>query len=250
MQKLSNSPDDVTKLIASACLDLRKAIIDTGGAAEQAEGGKMFAYFNAPLENANHIEAACSSALRLIESMDRTNAEIESSPRMRGIQLHLAIGIASGECYVGPMGHGRANRYSAIGPAVDMATFLRRQAEFYGPAIICDEIVYRKTHHHFAFLELDRVRTNKSDKPVGIFALVGNPFIKSSKSYRALDESHRQLLAAYRAGDWQAAKTFLSKVKESPGAKIALFDIYEERIRKMAEHGPPAGWDGAHSVMM
>lgn len=250
MQKLSNSPDDVTKIIASACLDLRKAIIDTGGAAEQAEGGKMFAYFNAPLENANHIEAACSSALRLIESMDRTNAEIESSPRMRGIQLHLAIGVASGECFVGPMGHGRSNRYSAIGPAVEMATFLRRQAEIYGPAIICDETVYRKTHHHFAFLELDRVRINKSDKPVGIFALVGNPFIKSSKSYRALDETHRQLLASYRAGDWAAARTFLAKAKESPGAKIPLFDIYEERIRKMSEHAPPVDWDGAHSVMM
>ncbi len=250
MTKLASSPDDVTNLIASACLDLRKAIIDTGGAADQAEGGKMFAYFNAPLENANHIEAACSSSLRLIESMDRTNAELEASPRMRGAQLHLAIGIASGDCFIGPMGHGRNNRYSAIGPAVEMATFLRRQAEYYGPAIICDENVYRKTHHHFAFLELDRVRTNKSDKPVSVYALVGNPFIKSSKSYRALDESHRQFLAAYRAGDWAAARNYLHKVKESPGARIALFDIYEERLKKIAEQGPPANWDGAHQVTM
>ena len=250
MEKLASSPDDVTKLIASACLDLRKAIIDTGGAADQAEGGKMFAYFNVPLENANHIEAACSSALRLIESMDKTNAELEASPRMRGVQLHLAIGIASGDCFVGPMGHGRNNRYSAIGPAIEMATFLRRQAEYYGPAIICDETVYRKTHHHFAYLELDRVRTNKSDKPVNIFALVGNPFIKSSKSYRALDETQRQFLAAYRAGDWAAARNFLHKVKESPSAKIALFDIYEERLKAIAEQGPPVDWDGAHKVTM
>ncbi|MEX0645099.1 MAG: CHASE2 domain-containing protein [Parvularculaceae bacterium] len=250
MAKLAPSPDDVTKLIASACLDLRKAIIDTGGAADQAEGGKMFAYFNAPLENANHIEAACSSALRLIESMDKTNGELEASPRMRGVQMHLAIGVASGDCFVGPMGHGRNNRYSAIGPAIEMATFLRRQAEYYGPAIICDETVYRKTHHHFAFLELDRVRTNKSDKPASIYALVGNPFIKSSKSYRALDETHRQFLSAYRAGDWTAARNFLHKVKESPGAKIALFDIYEERLRRISEQGAPADWDGAHQVTM
>ncbi|MGE0408875.1 MAG: CHASE2 domain-containing protein [Amphiplicatus sp.] len=250
MQKLAGAPDDVTKVIASACLDLRKSIIDTGGAADQAEGGKLYAYFNAPLENANHVEAACSSALRLIESMDKTNAELEASPRMRGAQLHLAIGVASGDCFVGPMGHGRHNRYSAIGPAVDMANFLRRQAEYYGPAIICDETVYRKTHHHFAFLELDRVRTNRSDKPINIFALVGNPFIKSSKGYRLLDETHRQFLAAYRAGDWAAARTLLHKAKESPGAKIALFDIYEERLRKMIEEGPPANWDGAHSVIL
>ncbi|HPE31137.1 MAG TPA: CHASE2 domain-containing protein [Parvularculaceae bacterium] len=250
LEKLADTPDDVTKLIASACIDLRKAIIDAGGAADQAEGGKIFAYFNAPLENADHINAACAGALRLIESMDKVNAELEASPRLRGVQLHLAIGVASGDCFVGPMGHGRNNRYSAVGPAVDMATFLRRQAEYYGPAIICDETVYRKTHHHFAFLELDRLKTNKSDKPTSIFALVGNPFIKSSKSYRALDEAHRKLLAAYREGDVETARVYLLKAKESPGAKIALFDIYEQRLREMAENGAPKDWDGAHSVVV
>jgi adenylate cyclase len=250
MERLAPTPDDATKVIASACLDLRKTIIDTGGAAEQAEGGKMFAYFNAPLENADHMNAACSSALRLIESMDKVNAGIETSPRTRGVQLHLAIGVASSECFVGPLGHGRNNRYSAIGPAVDLAVFLRRQAEYYGPAIICDETIHRKTNHHFAFLELDRIRTNKSDRAMSIYALIGNPFIKSSKSYRMLDEAHRQLLAAYRAGDFSAARQLLARAKESPGSKIALFDIYEERIRKMAETGPPSDWDGAHSVVI
>lgn len=250
MERLAPSPDDATKVIASACLDLRKAIIDTGGAAEQAEGGKMFAYFNAPLENADHMNAACSSALRLIESMDKINAGIESSPRTRGVQLHLAIGVSSSECFVGPMGHGRNNRYSAIGPAVDLAVFLRRQAEYYGPAIICDETIHRKTNHHFAFLELDRIKTNKSDRAMSIYALIGNPFIKSSKSYRMLDDAHRQLLAAYRAGDFSAARQMLARAKESPGSKIALFDIYEERISKMAENGPPSDWDGSHSVVI
>jgi len=250
MQRLSGTPDDAVKLIASACLDLRKAIIDTGGAAEQAEGGKVFAFFNAPLENANHMNAACAAALRLIESMDKVNAGIEGGSRTRGVQLHLAIGLATGDCFVGPMGHGRNNRYSAIGPAVDMAIFLRRQAEYYGPAVICDETIFRKTNHHFAFLELDRIKTNKSDKPQNIYALVGNPFIKSSKSYRVLDEANRQLLAAYRAGDWAAARQMLMKAKESPGSKIAVFDIYEERIRKLAEAGAPTEWDGAHSVVI
>ncbi|MEL7486455.1 MAG: CHASE2 domain-containing protein [Pseudomonadota bacterium] len=246
--RLSAHPDDVTNMMAAASNALRKTIIETGGAADQAEGGKIFAYFNAPLENADHIDAACSSALRLVESMDKINAELEASTRTRGVQLHLAIGIAVGDCFVGPMGHGRANRYSALGPAVEMASFLRKQAEFYGPAIICDEPVYRHTHHHFAYLELDRLKTNKTDQPVSIYALVGNPFIKSSKSYRSLDEAHRQLLSAYRAGDWAAARTMLKKVKESPGAAIAVFDVYEERIEDLAANGAPPDWDGAHPV--
>jgi adenylate cyclase len=246
--RLADTPGDVTNLIALGCVHLKKAIIETGGAADQAEGGRILAYFNAPLENADHVRDACSAALRLIESMDKVNAEIENSPRLRGVQLRLAIGVATGDCYVGPMGHGRNNRYSAVGKPVELASFLSRQAAVYGPAIICDESVHRKTNHHFAFLELDRLKETGSDRPFSIFALVGNPFIKSSKGFRALEEAHRQLLAAYREGDWMTARSSLLKARQSPGSKIALFDLYESRIQKMMNDNASDHWDGAQTV--
>ncbi len=245
---LENAPDEATKLLAAASLDLRQTIIASGGAADQAEGGRLFAYYNAPLETADHMQAGCAAALRLIESMDKVNADLDASSRTRGLQIHLAIGIAAGPCFVGPMGHGRNNRYSAIGPAVDRAAFLRNQSEYYGPAMICDELIHKETHHHFAYLELDRLRLRDEKRPVSIFALIGNPFIKSSKAFRALDDTHREFLKAYRAGDMDKATTFLAKSKSSPGAQIALFDIYEERITRFAEKGLPENWDGAHSA--
>ncbi|WP_411817645.1 CHASE2 domain-containing protein [Hyphococcus sp. DH-69] len=248
LRMMENLPDEVTRLLAAASLDLRQTIINAGGVADQADGGRMFAYFNAPLEKADHVQAGCAAALRLIESMDKVNAGLEGSSHTRGLQIHLAIGIATGECFVGPMGHGRNNRYSAIGPAVDRATLLRGQSEFYGPAMICDEQVYKESHHHFAYLELDRLRIRGEKRPVSIYALIGNPFIKSSKAFRALDDVHRQLLASYRAGDMTKAEELLEKAKNSPGAKIALFDIYEERIKKFSQSGTPEGWDGAHPI--
>lgn len=248
--RLTETPGEVTNLIALGCVHLKKAIIEAGGAADQAEGGRVLAYLNAPLENADHIRDGCSAALRLIESMDKINAELEASPRLKGVQLHLAIGIATGDCFVGPMGHGRNNRYSAIGKPVDLASFLSRQAMVYGPAIICDETVSRKTNHHFAFLELDRLKEVGSDRPFNIYALVGNPFIKSSKAFRALEESHRQMLTAYREGDWLAARANLAKARQSPGAKIALFDLYEARIQKMLDDNSRTQWDGAQTVTL
>lgn len=248
LRTMENLPDDVTKLIASASVDLRQTIIDTGGAADQAEGGRVFAYYNAPMDMADHVQAGCAAALRLIESMDKINADLDNASRTRGLQMHLAIGIASGTCFVGPMGHGRHNRYSAIGPAVDRAAFLRGQSEHYGPAMICDEAVHKETHHHFAYLELDKIRTRNAERPFSIHALIGNPFIKSSKGFRDLDETHRQFLIAYRAGDLARAKELLAKAKQSPGAKIALFDIYEERLTKFAERGFPENWEGVHEA--
>lgn len=248
LAKLADAPGEVINIIAAATTHLKKAITDSGGAFDQAEGGKLFAYFNAPTENADHLRAACSAALRIVESLDKINAEIEASPHSLGAQLHLSIGIATDDCFVGPMGHGRSNRYSAIGPAVEAASFLARQAPYYGPAIICDESVHRKTNHHFAFLELDRLRPRGTDRAFNVYALVGNTFIKSSKGFRALEDSQRELLAAYRRGDFLEAAASLGKARQSPGAKIALFDLYDERIRKYAADGAPKDWDGAEQV--
>jgi adenylate cyclase len=250
-EKLSDAPGEVTNLIAAGCAHLKKAIIEVGGAADQAEGGRIFAYFNAPLENADHVRDACAGALRLIESMDRINIELQAAPRLNGVQLHLAIGVATGDCYVGPMGQGRAQRYSAVGRAMTLAAFLSRQAVVYGPAIIVDEAVHKRIDHHFAFLELDRVREMGTDRAFSIFALVGNPFLKSSKGFRALEEANRALQAAYREGDWLAARAHLAKARQLPGAKIALFDLYEQRIQKMSEAGNgAAAFDGAQIVTL
>ena len=248
LNKLGHQANDVANVLAAATHSLKQAIVDTGGAVEQADGGKVFAYYNAPLETADHVRAACSSALRLVESMDKINTELDASSNMQGVQVHLAIGVASGPCFVGPMGHGKANRYSAIGPAVEVASFLRRQAEKYGPAIICDEHVYRHTHHHFAYLELDRLKNGVEARPFSIFALVGNPFIKSSKSYRTLEEAHRGMLNAYREGDLNAARNFLAEARRSPGSKIALFDLYETRLNRLAERNTQDNWDAVELV--
>ena len=250
LRTLENLPDDVTKLMASASLDLRQTIIDTGGVADQAEGGRIFAYYNTPTELADHAVTACAAALRLIESMDKINTSLEGSSVTRGIQMHLAIGIATGRCFTGPMGHGRNNRYSAIGFAVDRAAFLRSQSEFYGPAMICDEAIYRHTHHQFAYLELDKLSTRNAERPFSIYALIGNPFIKSSKGFRDLEETHRELLAAYRAGDFETALEHLAKIKKMPGAKIDLFEVYEKRIHKMKTDGAPTYWEGVHPAQI
>lgn len=246
LQSLEASPDDVARIIANASHNLRNTIVTMGGTVDQAEGGRLYAYFNAPLEVADHVEKACAAALGMIESMDRTNAELEASKRTRDIQVHLAIGITTGSCFVGPMGHGRSNRYSAIGPAMDMASLLRRQSEFYGPAIICDDHVYRDCNHKFAFLELDRLDTPYEQRPVNVHALIGNPFIKSSKSFRELDANHRAMIQAYRSGDAQAAREQLETIKKFPAAKIALFDIYDDRIADLQRKANVIGWDGVH----
>ena len=244
----AGKPGAVTSMVASACQSVRQAIVEMGGATDQSDGGKVFGYFNAPFETADHVKAACLSALRLIELMDKINAQIDGGRSEHDIRLHLAIGISSGECLVGPMGHGRTNRYSAIGEPMRMASFLSRQAAYYGPAIIVNDEIFRSMRHNFAFLELDRVQPRGRARSSAIHALVGSPFLKSGKSFRALDEAHRDMLAAYRAGELEKAEQTLAQIRDLPGSNIALFDIYEQRIKDAQENGLPVPENGATPV--
>lgn len=250
LETFNDTPNNVSQIMAAASHGLRHTITKIGGTVDQAEGGRMFAYFNAPLETADHIEKACAAALAMIESMDKTNAELSASAHTRNIQVHLAIGIATGTCFAGPMGHGRSNRYSAIGQAVDQAAFLRRQSEYYGPAIICADQIHKDCHHKYAFLELDKVISGLSDKPKNIHALIGNPFIKSSKNFRELESQHRALIHAYRDGKIKEARKSLDAVRKFPAANINLFDIYEERIKTLEENGTPDKWTGVHPAAL
>ena len=246
LESLDSSPEQVSEIMAKATHDLSGAIVAAGGTVDQAEGGRLFAYFNAPLSVENHVEKACAGALAMIEYLDKINAGLAASKTTRHIQIHLAIGITSGPCFVGPMGHGRTNRYSAIGRPIDLASLLRRQSEYYGPAIICDDQIYKDAHHKFAFLEVDRLQITSEDRPMNIHALIGNPFIKSSKSYRSLDADHRAMIHAYRNGQVEDAHTHLIAARKNPATKIALFDIYEARINTLRETGVPSDWDGVH----
>lgn len=246
LNSLTDNPEYVSEIMATASHNLRNIILNIGGVVDQAEGGRLYAYFNAPVETADHVEKACAAALAMIEGMDKTNIVLAGTRQTAHIQVHLAIGIASGPCFTGSMGHGRNNRYSAIGQAVDLAQLLRRQSEYYGPAIICEDQIYRDSHHKYAFLEVDRLHIDNEERPLQVHALIGNPFIKSSKSFRELESSHRAMIQAYRAGKDEDAQKHLEAVRKFPAAKISLYDIYEERIQSLKEEGAGPNWDGTH----
>ncbi|MEM8986018.1 MAG: CHASE2 domain-containing protein [Pseudomonadota bacterium] len=248
-----DNPKALPKLMRDVGKKIRQKILESGGAVEDIESGRLMGYWNAPMENEQHQQAACATALSLIESLDDLNADLEEAAEISGAPyapVHLAIGLSAGECTAGAMGAGAHKRYSAVGEPVDVAAMLRSRSKLYGPAVIVDESVYRESHHRFAFLELDLLQYADSERPAHIYALLGNPFIKASPRYRAVDEAQRNILAAYRSGDWAAARDMLERAKELKGANPALYALYANRLDTIEQNGGAPGWTGAESVFL
>src|SRR5258708_34791235 len=101
------------------------------GTIDKYMGDCVMAFWNAPIEDPEHADHACATALAMMQGLDRLNGELaaEAQADDRPLALHIGIGINSGECVVGNMGSQRRFGYSGIGGAVKPAPRLGGQAK-------------------------------------------------------------------------------------------------------------------------
>ncbi len=117
-------------------------------------GDGIIAVFGAPVAHADDPERAVRSALAMQGEIMRFEI-----PMLRGVRLHLGIGITTGEVIAGNVGSERRMHYTVIGDAVNVASRLETAA---GPGQI---LVDEPTH--------DRVRDLVESQDLGSLRLAG-----------------------------------------------------------------------------
>ncbi|HEX5097629.1 MAG TPA: response regulator [Acidimicrobiia bacterium] len=114
-------------------------------------GDGVIAFFGAPVKHADDPERAVRSAL----AMQREVMSLEI-PTLRGVRLHLGIGITSGEVIAGNVGSERRMHYTVIGDPVNVASRLQTAA---GPGqILVDEPTHDKVRDLVASQDLGSLR--------------------------------------------------------------------------------------------
>ena len=88
-----------------------------GGTVDKFTGDGVMAVFGAPAALEDHALRACLAALGIQEAITRLAAEVE---RRDGVDLHLRVGLNSGQVIAGEIGSG-ALGYTALGAQVGMA---------------------------------------------------------------------------------------------------------------------------------
>lgn len=237
IKRFEDDPRDFVLFTASTNDRLRKTILEHQGTVDYGEDGRLLGYWNVPLDEEKHIELACGCALKMLDDVSAMSQQVSESHHVApgGALEELAdgrieIGIATGPCFAGPVGLGGRNRYAALGQPVSFAGRLRARSELYGPAILTDARVYEALRHHYAFLDLDFVRREPGGAPETIYGLVGNPFLKASKTFRDLADVQRDLLEAWRQRDLTAATRHLQKLRGIPGVPQPYVELFEQRI--------------------
>ena len=242
--------EGLTKLINKLLTPLTGVILERKGTVDKYMGDCIMAFWNAPLDDAEHARHACLSALEMNATMgplnDRLAAEAEAEGR-KMIALKVGIGLNSGDVVVGNMGSDQRFDYSILGDEVNLASRLEGQCKTYHVDIVLGQNTQAQVPM-LATLELDLIKVKGKTEAVRIFTLLGNEAVAASPEFKDLKTAHDALLAAYRAQDWATARARLADCRSRmDGYNMAgYYDMMDERIAEFEEHSPGADWDGVY----
>lgn len=159
-ESMKDDPQRLTTLINRLLNPLSAVILEAGGTIDKYIGDAIMAFWNAPLDDADHAAHAVGAALGMLKAVDQLNAELAAEAEAAGMApIHLAIGVGlnTGDCVVGNMGSDIRFNYSVLGDPVNLAARLEGQTKSYGVPILLGEGTALGAAGSFAVIELDRV---------------------------------------------------------------------------------------------
>lgn len=137
-----SAPEDVVAFLNRLLSPLSECIQKREGAIDKYIGDSIMAFWNAPLDVADHPVKAAHAALDMIkivkELNDRDAFGFKSGPHKLG-DVHIGIGLNSGPGCVGNMGSSSRFNYSVIGDAVNVASRIEASCKQVGWPILLSQ---------------------------------------------------------------------------------------------------------------
>jgi adenylate cyclase len=208
------------------------------GTLDKYIGDAVMAFWGAPVALPDHAGRAVATALRMLDTAARLNAEFQAR---NWPELKIGIGLNTGEMRVGDMGSKIRRAYTVMGDAVNLGSRLEGITKEYGVGLVVGELT-KIAAPEFLYRELDRVKVKGKNEPVPIFEPVALVSEAGADVIREIEEWH-QALALVREQQWDRAETLLAQLHGKQPSR-ALYTIYLDRISYYRANSPGENWDG------
>ncbi|MGD0142676.1 MAG: adenylate/guanylate cyclase domain-containing protein [Rhizomicrobium sp.] len=248
VQSFSDDPVGFTRLINTAMAPLIEDAVGHGGMIGRFDGESFTAYWNAPLDDSEHAIRACEAANRMTVTLAEVNEQLGHERRFDGTAfeaIEIGIGISTGAAVVGgftALGH---TTYTVNGDSTVFADRIRVLSAQYGPAVVVSEETRKTAQRGFAFLEVDFIAAGPKNDPVKLYAMLGNPLVRASPKFRALETFHDHIFQSIQTQQWEKARGLIDQCRKLSGASPKMYDLHAARIAYYETHPPGAEWDGA-----
>jgi adenylate cyclase len=216
-------------------------IVRAGGTLDKYIGDSVMAFWGAPSPNEDHANAACLSALALIEQIERVNREHADDPGWPA--LDVRIGINTGRVVVGNIGSGQLLDYTAIGDPVNLAARLEDLGKVYGVRIVVGQTTYEHAKYDVVARRLDMVAVRGRDERTAIYEILAPAEERTGRpaGYGWID-TYQTGLEAFLEQQWdEAIALFRRTISERGGDTPSETMIERAERAKAAESLPRLG---------
>jgi adenylate cyclase len=223
---------DFMNALLSALTD---AIQSELGTIDKYIGDSIMAFWNAPLDIADHPLRACRAALKMRTALAELNGSDAFGFRARELQpVKIGIGLHTGEACIGNMGSQRRFNYTAMGDVVNTSARIESSSKAVGMDIVVSEEIARAAPG-FAFLLAGAMPLKGKSRPMKLFGLVGDEEKAASAEFAELARRHTELLAAIAEQRVVDANASLAHCRALGGPLLAgFYNRFEEQITELS----------------
>ena len=223
----------LTKIMNRYMTAMTARIIENNGTLDKYIGDAQMAFWNAPLDDAEHAKNAVRTGLAMLKDLEKFNEEISKE----GVPpFGMGLGINTDTVVVGNMGSSQRFDYTCLGDGVNLASRLEGQSKPYGVKIIIGSKTAEYVQDEFPVLELDLIAVKGKTEPVRIYTIT--PYADGP-----VKEVHDKFLEAYRDGAWIAARYYATELKRAWNGEMNKY--YDAMLERM-DGVPPKDWDGIY----
>ena len=256
-------PSRLVDLLNEYLTAMTDTLLSNKGTLDKYEGDAIIAFFGAPMPLENHAQSACSAACdmqsKLMKLRKKWTSEGDKWPKVVH-DMHMRIGINSGDIVTGNMGSTMRKNYTMMGDAVNLASRLESAAKQYGAYIQISEDTQKLLEPgKFIFRSLDTIRVVGKSLPVKTFELLAKSDTENRETLNKLVEIWETAREAYLEMDWDKAQDLFTQCLEyephlperDPGSKTCPSLVYIQRCIAYRENPPVAPgetWDGVFTA--
>jgi adenylate cyclase len=219
----------LTRIMNRYMTAMTAKIIENAGTLDKYIGDAQMAFWNAPLDDADHAKNAVRTALQMMESLDEFNREIVAE----GIPpFGMGLGINTGTVVVGNMGSNQRFDYTCLGDSVNLASRLEGQSKPYGVRIILGPRTAELVRDAYSVAELDCIAVKGKTEGVRIYTLATET------------DLHQEFITLYYAGEWKKAQALIPGCVRACPELEAYYGAMDERLAA----GKPSDWMGTYKA--
>jgi adenylate cyclase len=230
------SATELVDFINTLLQPLSEAIQNELGTIDKYIGDSIMAFWNAPLDIADHPVRACRAALKMREAVKQLNADDSFGFEDRGIsggEVRIGVGLNFGIACVGNMGSERRFNYSAMGDVVNVSARIEAANKDLNTDLLVSQEV-AAVAKGIAMLEAGEILLKGKSLPTKLFALVGDETVAASPQFAELSHLHERLLRSLAARDATEAAAALAACRaQAPADLSGLYDHFGDRIAEL-----------------